>query len=112
MLREIKPAVPVHLRLTRFAVTMPRIATLVRQNVRLSKWLGASCGACAAHNVGACLAWVRWLLTSRLVRDDAVNWGGAATLAAGWMLWPAVDKEFKASLFGGGPKKEDAPAKK
>ena len=42
----------------------------------------------------------------------AVNWGGAASLAAGWMLWPAIDKDFKASLLGGGPKKEEEGAKK
>lgn len=56
---------------------------------------GVVCG-CAHHDV--------------LLRR-AVNWGGAAALAAAWMAWPAIDKDFKKDLLSGKVFKKDEDKK-
>ena len=41
----------------------------------------------------------------------SVNWGGAAALAAAWMAWPAIDKDFKKDLLSGKVFKKDEDKK-
>ena len=37
----------------------------------------------------------------------AVGWGGAAALAAAWMVWPAIPKAVKDGFFAPADKKDE-----
>ena len=84
---------------------MPRIVTLVRQNVRLGT---CSVGDVPGSNCGRGV----WLCSPcDVLLRRSVNWGGAAALAAAWMAWPAIDKDFKKDLLSGKVFKKDEDKK-